>query len=108
MVGNQHRITEPHDLLDAHGHIIEPGYATKLLWKYDRNKIKAGWHRIKEWDYYYILNADFGIGFTLSDLGYISMVAVSWMDFRNNTFSQSDTMKFFPKGKSPILRNWIC
>ncbi len=96
----QHEITKPLDLLDENGLISEPGYATKLLWKYDRNKIKASWFRIKEWDYYYILNEDYGITFTISDLGYISLVAVAWLDFQTNTFTQLDTMKFFPKGKT--------
>ncbi|MFX1605537.1 MAG: DUF2804 family protein, partial [Promethearchaeota archaeon] len=53
---SQHQITEPTELLDESGELVEPGYATRLFWQYDRSKIKAGWHRIKEWDYYYILN----------------------------------------------------
>ena len=60
-MGTQHEITEPLELLDEYGCLSEPGYARKLLWKYERSKIKAGWHRIKEWDYYYILNEDYGI-----------------------------------------------
>ncbi|UYP44646.1 hypothetical protein NEF87_000931 [Candidatus Lokiarchaeum ossiferum] len=99
-MGTQHRITTQMDLLDNKGHLIEPGYATKLLWKYDRTKIKAGWHRIKEWDYYYILNEDYGITFTMSDLGYAGMHAVAWLDFQNNTTTQVDTLSILPKGKT--------
>jgi len=74
----QNRITEPCDLLDANGHLIHPGYATRPLWRYDRKKIKAPRHRIKEWDYYYVLAPEQGVGitFTIADLGYVGLGAV--------------------------------
>ncbi|MFW9920595.1 MAG: DUF2804 domain-containing protein [Candidatus Thorarchaeota archaeon] len=87
------------DLLDEQGNLIEPGYATKLLWRYDRAKMKAGWHRIKEWDYYYILNKDFGITFTMSDLGYAELMAITWLDFKKKTYSQADTLAILPRGR---------
>ncbi len=103
----QHHKTTVSDLLDDNGHIIEPGYATELLWKYDRNKIHGGWHRIKEWDYYYVLDAKqkFGITFTISDLGYMGLVAVCWLDFTTGESYQTDTMTFFPKGKTGFPPN---
>ncbi|MFX1579289.1 MAG: DUF2804 domain-containing protein [Promethearchaeota archaeon] len=94
----QHRITEPIDLLDGNGELAQPGYATQLFWRYDRNKIKAGWHRIKEWDYYYILNEKYGITFTMSDLGFAGLMAVAWLDFERGTFTQGDTIRFLTKG----------
>ncbi len=95
----QRRITEPTELLDEKGHLFKPGYATQLLWRYDRSKIKAGWHRIKEWDYYYILNEKYGITFTMSDLGFAGLIAVAWLDFERGTFKQEDTIAFLTKGK---------
>ncbi|MFW9847586.1 MAG: DUF2804 domain-containing protein [Candidatus Thorarchaeota archaeon] len=96
---NQHRITVPLDLLDEKGHLTEPGYATKLHWRYDRSKIKAGWHRIKEWDYYYILNENYGITFTLSDLGYAGLISVVWLDFQRKTYQTVDSLAFLTKGR---------
>ena len=98
-MARQHRITEPLDLLDEQGRLVEAGYATKPLWRYDRARIKAGWHRIKEWDYYYILNEDFGITFTMSDLGYAGLMALAWLDFRKGTCTQEDTLALLPMGK---------
>ena len=57
----QNKVTKAGDLLDEKGHLIECGYATKLIKKYDRNHIKAGKLRIKEWDYYLIYNDKYGI-----------------------------------------------
>ena len=104
-MGTQHRVITSGDLLDDNGHLVEPGYATQLVWRYDRSKIHAKWHQIKEWDYYYILDAtqQFGISFTMSDLGYLGLMAVAWLDFRKNTVTQYDTMTFFPKGKIGLL-----
>ena len=98
-MGDQHEITEPLELLDEKGCLVEPGYARKLLWRYDRSKIKAGWHRIKEWDYYYILNEDYGITFTMSDIGYAGLMSVVWLDFQRKTFTHLDTLAALPRGK---------
>ncbi|MFW9844924.1 MAG: DUF2804 domain-containing protein, partial [Candidatus Thorarchaeota archaeon] len=97
-MSTQHRITEPTELLNDNGELVEPGYATELHWRYDRSKIKAGWHRIKEWDYYYILNDKYGITFTMSDLGFAALIAVAWLDFERCTFTQGDRIRFLTKG----------
>ncbi len=103
-MGTQNKITESSELLDDNGLLTNPGYATKLLWRYDRNKIKAGWHRIKEWDYYAVLAPEngYGITFTVSDLGYLGLVAVCWLDFENKTFSQSETLTILPRGRTNL------
>jgi len=101
VLGNQHEITGPCRLLDENGLIANPGYAVKPHWKYDRKTINAGWHRIKEWDYYSVLTPEkgYGITFTIADLGYIGLVAVCWLDFNNKTFTQLDTMSLLPRGR---------
>ena len=54
----QNEITSQQDLMDGQGRIIEEGWARRPYWNYDRNKIAAGWHRIKERDYYSVLSHD--------------------------------------------------
>ena len=95
----QNRIIKEIDLLNDKGEIAKEGYATDLLWKYDRTKIKASWLRIKEWDYYYILNEEFGLTLTIADLGYIGFAAIAFLDFKTKNVEQMDTMTLFPKGK---------
>lgn len=100
----QKRISAPGPLLNHKGHVTCPGYATKPVWRYDRSKIKAPRHRIKEWDYYYILAPDqgYGITLTIADLGIISIGAICWLDFKKRQFTQKDA---FTAGslKSPPL-----
>lgn len=100
----QTQITEPCALLDENGLLTHSGYAVKPLWRYDRKKIKAGWYRIKEWDYYAVLSAErgFGITFTIADLGYIGLTAVCWLDFTNRTFRQLDSMSILPRGRTNL------
>lgn len=80
----QNEITAPMNLLDEDGHVANPGWAKQPYWKYDRGSIKAPKWRIKEWDYYLVANDSFGAAFTISDLGYIGMVSISFLNFAEN------------------------
>ncbi len=96
----QHEITSKQKLLNANGNITEPGFAKKLYWEYSRNDIKAPKFRIKEWDYYYIGNQDFGLCLTVSDSGYVSCLSISLMGFGEKPFQMNDSeIGAFPMGK---------
>jgi len=101
---NQQQITEACKLLNEDGTLTQQGYATRPLWQYDRKGIKASWHRIKEWDYYAVLSQEsgYGITFTVSDLSYIGVIAVCWLDFKNRTSTQYDTMTLLPRGRTDL------
>ena len=49
----QHRMSKG-DLLDSRGRLIERGWASAEVRRYDRKAIRASGWRIKEWDYYCI------------------------------------------------------
>ncbi|HWQ58951.1 MAG TPA: DUF2804 domain-containing protein [Clostridia bacterium] len=51
---NQREITEPTPLLDAKGRLAYPGYARRMLFRYDPRAVKAGPLARKEWDFYQI------------------------------------------------------
>ena len=97
-MGKQKLLT-PGDLLDNEGNLTEAGYAYGLVKKYDRNAIKVNAMRIKEWDYYYVGNYEYGLAFTIADNGYMSLVSASFMDFNNKTFVTDSEMKAFTFGK---------
>ncbi|MBQ7977850.1 MAG: DUF2804 domain-containing protein [Clostridia bacterium] len=75
------RITKPTKLLDNEGKLVEAGWATEMLYEYDRNQIKAGATRIKEWDYYLIYNQSFAVALTIDDNSYMGLVSASVIDF---------------------------
>ena len=73
----QHEITEAGPLLDGQGNLREAGYAKRLLPIYDRNQVKGGALRIKEWDYYLVMNGQFGLALTIADNSYMGLDSVS-------------------------------
>lgn len=99
----QHLVTKEQDLLDERGNIAEPGYATKPIWRYHRNQIKANKLRIKEWDYYYVGDNAHGIALTIADAGYISSIQTSLFGFgvaEDEPFQINyGVIGFFPLGK---------
>jgi hypothetical protein len=98
----QNEIKKNINLLNADGHITNEGWARFPYWKYDRSAIKASFLRIKEWDYYAVLSEDkkYGITFTISDLGYLGLSAICFLDFEKRYFRQVDTMSILPLGKT--------
>lgn len=97
----QHEITHPCPLLDAQGHLTAPGWARHPHWQYQRDAIRAGRWRIKEWDYYSVLSPQgrFGLTLTLADLGYLGLGAVCFLDFERGYYHQVDTLLPFPMGR---------
>ena len=86
-------------LLDNNGNLNEAGYAFDLVKTYERKAIKASRFRIKEWDYYYIGDENFGIALTVADNSYMALMSVSVLDFKNKTESTKSYMKWFTFGK---------
>ncbi|MFI3229361.1 MAG: DUF2804 domain-containing protein [Bacillota bacterium] len=78
----QNRITKAGKLLKSDGTLAQRGYATELLLQYERSAIKAKKFKIKEWDYYYIGNKDYGVALTVADNSYLGMMGLSLLDFR--------------------------
>jgi hypothetical protein len=94
----QREITSAGDLLDAHGRLAEGGWARKPLLQYDRGRVAASALRIKEWDYYEIINPDYGIVLLVYDIGYQGRAVVKWMDFRTGTFTENGPTLWFTRG----------
>ncbi|WP_320127696.1 DUF2804 domain-containing protein [uncultured Sphaerochaeta sp.] len=97
----QHEILAPTPLLNRKGHVVEEGWARKPYFAYDRNAIKASSLRIKEWDYYAIVNQSKGyaVTATMSDLGFASLFALSYIDFARGACAQKDAITFLTLGK---------
>lgn len=90
---------KPGALLNAQGELIDSGYATYLVKSYDRAAIKASKLKIKEWDYYLIYNADFGIALTMADNAYMGLLSASFLDFKSKTHKTLSPMIILPLGR---------
>jgi hypothetical protein len=94
----QKRITGAGDLLDARGRLATSGWATQPLLRYDRSRVGASALRIKEWDYYEIVNPEYGIVLLMYDVGYQGRAVVKWMDFRAGTFEEHGLTLWLTRG----------
>ncbi|RJX69192.1 DUF2804 domain-containing protein [Tsuneonella suprasediminis] len=94
----QHQM-EAGDLLDAHGRLIERGWARSEVRRYDRSAIAASGWRIKEWDYYCIADDDHALALTVADNGYLGFLGLSWMDLRAGTAESHGAVRAFPFGR---------
>ena len=101
----QHEIKQPIALLKADGRLTEEGFAKRLLFDYNREKIAHGWSRIKEWDYYAILTPEYGFALTISEMGIMTLVSVVWFDFKAKIFQPKDVMYPLTKGKTNMPRS---
>lgn len=87
------------NLLNEEGSLSIAGFSKKMLLNYNRENIKAGKLRIKEWDYYLIHNKNFAIALTVADNGYMGMLSASLIRFKEKTEKTSSVITLLPKGK---------
>ena len=96
----QHEITHSAPLLNDKGSLREPGYAKRLLPIYRRADIRAGKTRIKEWDYYLIMNGKWGVALTIDDNSYMGLLGFSLLDFSRPWEHTCNIIYPFPGGKT--------
>lgn len=99
-----HEVINKHNLLDENGALIEPGWSRSLVQVYNRNMIKKRKTRIKEWDYYYIMSNsnEFCLCLTVSDLGYLGLHSVNFVDLINAKEHTQSELIPFPMGKTNL------
>ena len=85
-------------LLDENGNLIEAGFAFDLVRDYDRKAIKGLKSRIKEWDYYFIRDDEYGIALTIDDNSYMGMASISVLDFKNKKDNTKSIIRWLTFG----------
>ncbi len=96
----QHRITKPSNLLDKQGELIQKGYATSPLLRYQRKD--AAWKlRLKEWDYYLIYNNNYAIALTVAQSTSIVLISASFINFNDKTERTKTFVRVVPHMSMP-------
>lgn len=99
----QYEIKEGIPLLDEQGNLTQCGFARQLLPVYDRNRVKGGFARLKEWDYYYVGNDRFGVALTIADNSYMGLDSISFLSFKGTPWEITKSpMRVFPMGKTNL------
>lgn len=97
-----HEVTKRQKLLNEKGNLNEPGYSKKEIFEYGRNQIKVSKFKIKEWDYYFIGNKEYGLCLTMGDNGYVGSLGFTHLDFKNLTEIDNPDLVIFPLGKMKL------
>ena len=102
MTPNGQKLLSPGRLLDARGALVEAGYATGLVRRYDRAAIRACGLRIKEWDYYCIIGGDTVLALTIADNSYMGLESVSLIDLGTRWQHTRSFMRLMPMGRTGL------
>ena len=94
-----HEVTRKQKLLNESGNLNEPGYSKKEVFEYDRKQIKVAKWKIKEWDYYFVGNKNYGLCLTFGDNGYVGSLAFTHLDFNTRTEIDAPDIVALPLGK---------
>ncbi|MDE6200434.1 MAG: DUF2804 domain-containing protein [Clostridiales bacterium] len=86
------------DLLDASGNLAESGYAFSQVKAYSRTAVRPKL-RIKEWDYYSVVDGDYAIALTVADNSYMSLASVSVIDFKHIKYITKSKIGLMSLGK---------
>lgn len=95
-------IKEKMSLLNEKGALAAKGFAKRLVLQYDRAKIKASKHRIKEWDYYLISNGKYALALTIDDNSYMGLDSISLIDLENVFEITKSEMQGFTFGRKKL------
>jgi hypothetical protein len=93
-IHNERELTEPSQLLDEDGNLVQVGWARQPL--LDCNLERAHFYRlrpfqrfrIKRWDYYGVTTPTHYYSFTLADLGYAGQAFAYVVDFEERTYHE--------------------
>ena len=94
----QTEIIKPGPLLDSKGVLTQRGYSTKALLQYQRKAIKALPWRIKEWDFYQVMNHEYCLQFTIGHTSYAGALTVTFFRFEDGFRVDRSEMLILPFG----------
>ena len=86
-------------LLGPDGNLLEAGYATELVKDYNPENVRTSKMRLKEWDYYYIGNNDYGLALTIADNYYMVWGASLSLTLQTKIMSRRASSPSCPRGE---------
>ncbi len=102
----QNKLTELQLLPDSTGKIVEPGWATKLLFDYRPENIRLERMKIREWDSYILISSsgDYALTMYLADKRAQGQVSACFYDIKNRVRYDFFNPKFLHGGKISLSR----
>lgn len=92
----QREITQKQALLGNNGALIQPGYAKRMMFEYNRGDIKAGPFSLKEWDFYQAVSGDYVLQLTIGHVSYVASFSAMLFNIRTGEKKSFTRMKPLP------------
>jgi hypothetical protein len=101
----QREITSTQTLLDEKGVLVQPGYARKMMFDYNREQVSAGPFSLKEWDFYQIISGDYVLQLTIGHVSYVASFSVMLFNIQTGEKLSFTRMKALPMRGIGMPRN---
>lgn len=92
----QREITEQTDLLDKKGNVLYPGYARRMLVRYNRENIRSRPFALKEWDFYQLAQGDWILQTTIGHVSYAASISATLFNLRTGQRAGFGRMRPLP------------
>ena len=97
-----HEVTTVQPLQNEQGNLRESGRSKKLVQQYARTAIKALPFPIQEWACYPVMSQEFAVCMPVSDMGYMGLESVTFLDFTKPWGHTEGVACLFPMGSIPM------
>jgi hypothetical protein len=97
-VGVQREIGETGPLLDGRGRLRESGFSWEPRLGYERSAVRAAPWRLKEWDFYQILDRDICMQFTIGHASYMGQASFTLFELSGGARNSLSIMRLLPFG----------
>lgn len=105
-MGNQNRITESTPLLKPDGSLASPGWCSRNLYEYNRERISAPNGRIKEWDFYQVSNGEYMVQVNFFNINIASAATAEIQNLKTGEkLASAMSLEMLTVGKNPMSRN---
>ncbi len=101
----QREITSVQTLLDEKGALIQPGYARRMMYEYNREQVSAGPFSLKEWDFYQMISGDTVLQLTIGHVSYVASFSVMLFNIQTGEKRSFTRMKPLPLRTIGMPRN---
>lgn len=105
----QHEILKRTFLLDDDGRLAEPGYATKMNFVYNREKVKKTPFNLKEWNFYQFIQDHWVVQMTVGHVSYMCSATATLLDLDAGEKYEINSMRpfFIPRLDDDPERNSV-
>lgn len=101
-VRGERRIESPVPLLDGEGRLVSPGYATRMLFAYDRKRVRCGPLSLKEWDFYQIASGEYIVQLVVGHVSYMASFSATIFSIKTGERRSVSRMKLLPFKSLPM------